>query len=175
MSICVKCHGIVLALYGVSSINLYALYKIQTACLISCGLSIQEFLDTFIYRSVSFLIRLVIPVLFNSICVQSSLSHVGRYRTVVPRLAALGDLSTCPFPQGRFGREIECQLKTGKLFQVFVINVIPQNNSLNLHQIYKFIFVYLIRLREPGKCHAHVGSLFYDHFIGNICRLINAK
>lgn len=116
MSICVKCHGIVLALYGVSSINLYALYKIQTACLISCGLSIQEFLDTFIYRSVSFLIRLVIPVLFNSICVQSSLSHVGRYRTVVPRLAALGDLSTCPFPQGRFGREIECQLNTGKLF-----------------------------------------------------------
>lgn len=63
MSICVKCHGIVLALYGVSSINLYALYKIQSACLISCGLSIQEFLDTFIYRSVSFLIRLVIPVL----------------------------------------------------------------------------------------------------------------
>lgn len=144
MSICVKCHGIVLALYGVSSINLYALYKIQSACLISCGLSIQEFLDTFIYRSVSFLIRLVIPVLFNSICVQSSLSHVGRYRTVVPRLAALGDLSTCPFPQvDSEGKSNANWTPVSYLFiQVFVINVISQNNSLNLHQFTNsFLFI----------------------------------
>ena len=135
MSICVRFHGIVLALYGISSINLYALYKIQSACLISCGLSIQEFLDTFIYRSVSSLIRLVIPVLLIVFVYKVACGALPDCCSTVGRTWRLVNLS---ISTGRFGREIECQLNTGKLFQVFVINFISQNNRLSLHQIYKF-------------------------------------